>query len=164
MDAEPRQVDAGCASGAGRWASDVNDAVLTALVAAGAAIGGGALTGVFALAAAKRQAAAAWAAGERQAAAAWEAGRQAAASWDAGQFQAVAQLDASRRTLTEQAAGSGPCISDTITHQLDSAGQVPCLAVVVRLLMPAPVPARGSRIPGSAGWGCPALGGAGWTR
>ncbi|MFC9593532.1 hypothetical protein ACFTUC_27580 [Streptomyces sp. NPDC056944] len=43
----------------------MNDAVLTALVAAGAAIGGGALTGVFALAAVKRQAASAWAAGER---------------------------------------------------------------------------------------------------
>ncbi|WP_327731555.1 hypothetical protein OG250_43725 [Streptomyces sp. NBC_00487] len=43
---------------------------MTALIAAGAAIGGGALTGVFTLAAAKRQAAAAWAAGERQAAAA----------------------------------------------------------------------------------------------
>ncbi|MFF5761054.1 hypothetical protein ACFY8F_00825 [Streptomyces tanashiensis] len=82
----------------------MNDAVLTALVAAGAAIGGGALTGVFALAAARRQAAAAWAAGERQAAAAWEAGRQqAAAAWDAGRLQATAQHDVSRRTLTEQA-------------------------------------------------------------
>ncbi|MEV4942883.1 hypothetical protein [Streptomyces zaomyceticus] len=82
----------------------MNDAVLTGLVAAGAAIGAGALTGMFALAAAKRQAAAAWAAGERQAAAAWEAGRQqAAAAWDAGQLQATAQLDVSRRTLTEQA-------------------------------------------------------------
>ncbi|MGW4851572.1 hypothetical protein ACWEPZ_10110 [Streptomyces sp. NPDC004288] len=81
----------------------MSDAVLTALVAAGAAIGGGALTGVFAFAAAKRQAAAAWAAGERQAAAAWEAGRQqAAAAWDAGQLQATAQLDVARRTLTEQ--------------------------------------------------------------
>ncbi|MBP5867464.1 hypothetical protein F3K34_32700 [Streptomyces sp. LBUM 1486] len=76
---------------------------MTALVAAGAAIGGGALTGVFTLAAAKRQAQAAWAAGERQAAAAWEAGRQqAAAAWDAGQLQATAQLDVARRTLTEQ--------------------------------------------------------------
>lgn len=143
----------------------MNDAVLTALVAAGAAIGGGALTGVFALAAAKRQAAAAWAAGERQAAAAWEAGRQqAAAAWDAGQLQATAQLDVSRRTLTEQAAGSGPCISDAITHQLVSAGQFPCLAVVVRLVIPTQAPARGSRIPVPAGWGCPALGGAGRTR
>nr|WBO81856.1 hypothetical protein SBE_005738 [Streptomyces sp. SBE_14.2] len=81
----------------------MSEAVVTALVAAGAAIGGGALTGWFALAAAKRQAAAAWAAGERQAAAAWEAGRQqAAAAWDAGQIQATAQLDVARRTLTEQ--------------------------------------------------------------
>ncbi|MDL2075995.1 hypothetical protein QNN03_06030 [Streptomyces sp. GXMU-J15] len=81
----------------------MSEAVVTALVAAGAAIGGGALTGWFSLAAAKRQAAAAWAAGERQAAAAWEAGRQqAAAAWDAGQIQATAQLDVARRTLTEQ--------------------------------------------------------------
>ncbi|MGW5402222.1 hypothetical protein [Streptomyces sp. NPDC003952] len=81
----------------------MDDAVLTALVAAGAAIGGGALTGVFTLAAAKRQATAAWAAGERQASAAWEAGRQqAAAAWDAGHLQATAQLDVARRTLTEQ--------------------------------------------------------------
>ncbi|MFB6839148.1 MULTISPECIES: hypothetical protein [unclassified Streptomyces] len=41
----------------------MNDAVLTELVAAGAAIGGGAADGVFAFAAAKRQAAAAWEAG-----------------------------------------------------------------------------------------------------
>ncbi|CCK25603.1 hypothetical protein BN159_1224 [Streptomyces davaonensis JCM 4913] len=76
---------------------------MTALVAAGAAIAGGGLTGWFTLSAAKRQAAAAWAAGERQAAAAWEAGRQqAAAAWDAGQLQATAQLDVARRTLTEQ--------------------------------------------------------------
>ncbi|MER6155468.1 hypothetical protein ABT147_07950 [Streptomyces sp. NPDC001868] len=81
----------------------MDDAVVTALIAAGAAIGGGALTGVFTLASAKRQAAAAWAAGERQATAAWEAGRQqAAAAWDAGQLQATAQLDVARRTLTEQ--------------------------------------------------------------
>ncbi|MCZ4125048.1 hypothetical protein [Streptomyces sp. H39-S7] len=81
----------------------MDEAVMTALVAAGAAIGGGALTGVFTFAAAKRQAAAAWAAGERQAAAAWEAGRQqAAAAWDAGRLQAAAQLDVARRTLTEQ--------------------------------------------------------------
>jgi hypothetical protein len=81
----------------------MDEAVLTALIAAGAAIGGGALTGVFAFAAAKRQAAAAWAAGERQANAAWEAGRQqAAAAWDAGRLQATAQLDVARRTLTEQ--------------------------------------------------------------
>ncbi|MGW6787807.1 hypothetical protein [Streptomyces chartreusis] len=81
----------------------MDEAVLTALIAAGAAIGGGALTGVFTFAAAKRQADAAWAAGERQAAAAWEAGRQqAAAAWDAGQLQATAQLDVARRTLTEQ--------------------------------------------------------------
>lgn len=81
----------------------MDDAVVSALIAAGAAIGGGALTGVFTFAAAKRQAEAAWAAGERQAAAAWEAGRQqAAAAWDAGQLQASAQLDVARRTLTEQ--------------------------------------------------------------
>ncbi|MGV9454835.1 hypothetical protein [Streptomyces sp. NPDC003635] len=81
----------------------MDDAVVSALIAAGAAIGGGALTGVFTFAAAKRQAEAAWAAGERQAAAAWEAGRQqAAAAWDAGQLQATAQLDVARRTLTEQ--------------------------------------------------------------
>ncbi|MFE5941674.1 hypothetical protein [Streptomyces sp. NPDC056480] len=81
----------------------MDEAVMTALVAAGAAIAGGALTGVFTLAAAKRQAAAAWAAGERQAAAAWEAGRQqAAAAWDAGRLQATAQLDVAHRTLTEQ--------------------------------------------------------------
>ncbi|MET9537366.1 hypothetical protein ABZY16_07650 [Streptomyces sp. NPDC006553] len=81
----------------------MDEAVMTALVAAGAAIAGGALTGVFTLAAAKRQARAAWAAGERQAAAAWEAGRQqAAAAWDAGRLQATARLDMARRTLTEQ--------------------------------------------------------------
>ncbi|WP_328875569.1 hypothetical protein OHT76_38905 [Streptomyces sp. NBC_00287] len=81
----------------------MDEAVLTALIAAGAALAGGALTGVFTFTAAKRQAAAAWAAGERQAAAAWEAGRQqAAAAWDAGQLQATAQLDVARRTLTEQ--------------------------------------------------------------
>ncbi|WP_406458126.1 hypothetical protein OG782_35310 [Streptomyces sp. NBC_00876] len=81
----------------------MDEAVVTALIASGAAIGGGALTGLLTLAAAKRQAAAAWAAGERQAAAAWEAGRQqAAAAWDAGQLQATAQLDVARRTLAEQ--------------------------------------------------------------
>jgi hypothetical protein len=81
----------------------VDENVVTALIAAGAAIGGGAMTGVFTLAAAKRQAEAAWAAGERQAAAAWEAGRQqATAAWDSGQLQAAAQLDVARRTLTEQ--------------------------------------------------------------
>ncbi|MEW2175924.1 hypothetical protein AB0890_06225 [Streptomyces sp. NPDC005406] len=81
----------------------MDEAVVTALIAAGAAMGGGALTGVLTLAAAKRQASAAWAAGERQAAAAWEAGRQqAAAAWDAGQLQATAQLDVARRTLAEQ--------------------------------------------------------------
>ncbi|MFG2267322.1 hypothetical protein [Streptomyces sp. NPDC048720] len=81
----------------------MNEAVVTALIAAGAAIGGGALTGVFTLVSAKRQAQAAWAAGERQAAAAWEAGRQqAAAAWDAGQLQATAQLNVAQRTLTEQ--------------------------------------------------------------
>ncbi|MER6100454.1 hypothetical protein ABT154_32320 [Streptomyces sp. NPDC001728] len=71
----------------------MNDAVLTELVAAGAAIGGGVADGVFALAAAKRQAASAWKAGRQQ----------AAAAWDAGRLQATAQLDLSRRTLTEQA-------------------------------------------------------------
>ncbi|MFE9858681.1 hypothetical protein [Streptomyces sp. NPDC005780] len=81
----------------------MDEAVMTALIAAGAAIGGGVLTGVLTLAAAHRQAAAAWAAGERQAAAAWEAGRQqAAAAWDAAQLQATAQLDVARRTLGEQ--------------------------------------------------------------
>ncbi|MCX4546869.1 hypothetical protein [Streptomyces sp. NBC_01565] len=81
----------------------MDENVVTALIAAGAAIGGGAATGAFTLAAAKRQAAAAWAAGERQAEAAWEAGRrQAAAAWDSGQLQASAQLDVARRTLTEQ--------------------------------------------------------------
>ncbi|MGX1885460.1 hypothetical protein [Streptomyces sp. NPDC055287] len=92
----------------------MDEAVVTALIAAGAAIGGGMVTGLFTLLAAKkqaqaavdaaaRQAAAAWAAGERQAAAAWEAGRQqAAAAWDAGQLQATAQLDVARRTLNEQ--------------------------------------------------------------
>ncbi|WP_256725429.1 hypothetical protein [Streptomyces sp. IMTB 2501] len=51
----------------------MDEAVVTALITAGAAIEGGALTGVFALASTKRQAAASCAAGERQAAAAWEA-------------------------------------------------------------------------------------------
>ncbi|MFF9870176.1 hypothetical protein ACF1G0_33165 [Streptomyces sp. NPDC013953] len=81
----------------------MDETVMTALIAAGAAVSGGALTGVFTLAAARRQATAAWAAGERQAEAAWEAGRQqAAAAWDSGQLQATAQLDVARRTLTEQ--------------------------------------------------------------
>ena len=70
----------------------MDENVVTALVAAGAAIGGGAMTGVFTLAAAKRQAAAAWEAGRQQ----------AAAAWDSGQLQATAQLDVARRTLTEQ--------------------------------------------------------------
>lgn len=64
--------------------------------------------GIRAGAAAERQAA-----GERQTAAAWETGRQqAAATWDTGQLQAAARLDLPHRTLTEQAAGSGPCISE----------------------------------------------------
>ncbi|MGW3422379.1 hypothetical protein [Streptomyces phaeochromogenes] len=70
----------------------MDENVVTALVAAGAAIGGGAMTGVFTLAAAKRQAAAAWEAGRQQ----------ATAAWDSGQLQATAQLDVARRTLTEQ--------------------------------------------------------------
>ncbi|MBC2907790.1 hypothetical protein [Streptomyces cupreus] len=41
----------------------MTEAVVTALIAAGAAISGGALTGVFTFAAAKRQAEAAWAKG-----------------------------------------------------------------------------------------------------
>ncbi|WP_247195528.1 hypothetical protein [Streptomyces sp. GESEQ-35] len=52
----------------------MDDAVVTALIAAGAAIGG-ALTGVFTF---------------------------SAAAWDVGQLQATAQLDVARRTLTEQ--------------------------------------------------------------
>ncbi|MFJ6725378.1 MULTISPECIES: hypothetical protein [unclassified Streptomyces] len=94
--------------------------VLTAWIAAGAAVAGavagGALTGWFTLASAKRQARgsvdaatrqadAAWAAGQRQADAAWEAGRrQADAAWEAGRLQADAQLAVATRTLDAQAA------------------------------------------------------------
>ncbi|MGW7469668.1 hypothetical protein ACWGJT_34640 [Streptomyces xantholiticus] len=93
----------------------VDGEVLTALIAAAAAVSGGAVTGWFTLAAAKRQAHAAvnaaqrqadaaWASGRRQADAAWEAGRQqASAAWEAGQVQAAAQLDVARQTLREQA-------------------------------------------------------------
>ncbi|MER7577566.1 hypothetical protein [Streptomyces sp. NPDC126514] len=91
---------------------------MTAWIAAGSAVAGalagGALTGWFTLAAARkqaqgavdaaaRQADAAWAAGQRQADAAWEAGRrQADAAWEAGRLQADAQLDVARQTLTAQ--------------------------------------------------------------
>ncbi|MFF4908986.1 hypothetical protein ACFY2T_29420 [Streptomyces sp. NPDC001260] len=96
----------------------MSDAVMTAWIAAGSgivgALSGGALTGYFTLAAARkqaqstldaaaRQADAAWAAGQRQAEAAWEAGRrQADAAWEAGRVQADAQLDVARQTLTAQ--------------------------------------------------------------
>ncbi|MER5516538.1 hypothetical protein [Streptomyces sp. NPDC002763] len=96
----------------------MSDAVMTAWIAAGSAVAGalagGAVTGWFTLAAARRQAQstvdaaarqadAAWAAGQRQADAAWEAGRrQADAAWEAGQLQADAQLDVARQTLTAQ--------------------------------------------------------------
>ncbi|UXY25331.1 hypothetical protein [Streptomyces sp. HUAS TT20] len=87
----------------------------TALISAGAAVGGGLVTGWFtflaakrqvqgALDAAARQADAAWAAGQRQADAAWEAGRQqAAAAWEAGRLQADAQLSVAGQTLNAQA-------------------------------------------------------------
>lgn len=91
---------------------------MTAWIAAGSAVAGalvgGAVTGWFTLAAARkqaqgtvdaaaRQADAAWAAGQRQADAAWEAGRrQADAAWEAGRLQADAQLDVARQTLTAQ--------------------------------------------------------------
>ncbi|MGW6257024.1 hypothetical protein [Streptomyces sp. NPDC055085] len=78
--------------------------VATALIAAAAAIGGSAVTGLLAWAAARRQADAAWAAGTRQADAAWAAGKsQADAAWAAGQRQADAQLAVTQQTLTEQA-------------------------------------------------------------
>ncbi|MFF5139266.1 hypothetical protein ACFY6U_05880 [Streptomyces sp. NPDC013157] len=96
----------------------MSDAVMTAWIAAGSAVAGalagGAVTGWFTLAAARRQAQstvdaaarqadAAWAAGQRQAEAAWEAGRrQADAAWEAGRLQADAQLDVARQTLTAQ--------------------------------------------------------------
>jgi hypothetical protein len=92
--------------------------MVTAWVAAGSAVAGalagGAVTGWFTLAgarkqaqgavdAAARQADAAWAAGQRQADAAWAAGqRQADAAWEAGRLQADAQLDVARQTLTAQ--------------------------------------------------------------
>ncbi|MER5386184.1 hypothetical protein ABT040_39095 [Streptomyces sp. NPDC002688] len=78
--------------------------VATALVAAAAAVGGSAVTGMLAWVAAKRQADAAWAAGRRQADAAWTAGRdQANAAWDAGKRQADALLAVTGQTLAEQA-------------------------------------------------------------
>lgn len=95
------------------------DDVMTAWIAAGAAVAGalsgGVVTGWFTLASARRQAQgtvdaaarqadAAWAAGQRQADAAWEAGRrQADAAWEAGRLQADAQLDVASRTLAAQA-------------------------------------------------------------
>ncbi|WP_419992645.1 hypothetical protein [Streptomyces boninensis] len=106
----------------------MDGAVGAALIAAGAAIGGGALTGLFTLAAAKRQAASAWEAAERQAAAAWEAGRQQAeAAWRAGQIQATAQLDVARRTLTEQTQADQRAVRRaayvTYLSRIDSAQQ-----------------------------------------
>ncbi|MEU3795817.1 hypothetical protein [Streptomyces fructofermentans] len=78
--------------------------IATALIAAGSAIGGSAVTGVLTWVAARRQAGAAWAAGQRQADAAWAAGKsQADAAWAAGQRQADAQLAVTQQTLTEQA-------------------------------------------------------------
>ncbi|MEU6260467.1 hypothetical protein [Streptomyces sp. NPDC047043] len=78
--------------------------IATALIAAGSAVGGSAVTGVLTWLAARRQADAAWAAGQRQADAAWAAGKsQADAAWAAGQRQADAQLVVTQQTLTEQA-------------------------------------------------------------
>lgn len=94
---------------------NVDSETTTALISAGAAVGGGLVTGWFtflaakrqvqgALDAAARQADAAWAAGQRQADAAWEAGRQqAAAAWEAGRLQADAQLSVAGQTLNAQA-------------------------------------------------------------
>ncbi|MFF3418779.1 hypothetical protein ACFYW9_29410 [Streptomyces sp. NPDC002698] len=95
------------------------DDVMTAWIAAGAAVAGalsgGVVTGWFTLASARRQAQgtvdaaarqadAAWAAGQRQADAAWEAGRrQADAAWEAGRLQADAQLNVASQTLAAQA-------------------------------------------------------------
>ncbi|WP_037619676.1 hypothetical protein [Streptomyces aureus] len=97
----------------------MTDDVMTAWIAAGAAVAGalsrGVVTGWFTPASARRQAQstvdaaarqadAAWAAGQRQADAAWEAGRrQADAAWEAGRLQADAQLDVASRTLAAQA-------------------------------------------------------------
>ncbi|MEW1775537.1 hypothetical protein [Streptomyces sp. NPDC086777] len=85
----------------------VSDAVMTAWIAAGSAVAGvlagGAVTGWFTLAAARRQAQSTVDAAARQADAAWEAGRrQADAAWEAGRLQADAQLDVARQTLTAQ--------------------------------------------------------------
>ncbi|MFI1420881.1 hypothetical protein ACH4VX_23455 [Streptomyces sp. NPDC020731] len=78
--------------------------IATALVAAAAAVGGSAVTGVLTWLAARRQAGAAWAAGQRQADAAWAAGKsQADAAWAAAQSQVAAQLAVTRQTLAEQA-------------------------------------------------------------
>jgi hypothetical protein len=82
----------------------MNQETVTALIAAGSALGGSALTGWFTWGAAKRQADAAWAAGQRQADAAWAAGKsQADAAWAAGLRQADAQLAVTQQSLSEQA-------------------------------------------------------------
>ncbi|MFI5999418.1 hypothetical protein ACIA98_03225 [Streptomyces sp. NPDC051366] len=82
----------------------MNQEIATALIAAGAAVAGGAVTGLFTWGAAKRQADAAWAAGGRQADAAWASGqRQADAAWEAGRSQAEAQLAVAQQTLSAQA-------------------------------------------------------------
>jgi hypothetical protein len=77
---------------------------MTALVAAAAALGGSAVTGYFAVLAARRQADAAREAGQRQADAAWaSAQRQADAAWASALRQADAQLEVMRQTLRDQA-------------------------------------------------------------
>ncbi|MER7467956.1 hypothetical protein [Streptomyces sp. NPDC097981] len=82
----------------------MNQEIAAALIAAGAAVAGGVVTGWFTWGAARRQADAAWAAGQRQADAAWAAGRrQADAAWAAGERQADAQLAVARQTLSAQA-------------------------------------------------------------
>jgi hypothetical protein len=88
--------------------------IVTALIAAGAAVSGGLVTGWFTVLAARRQAGAALEAATRQAEAAWAAGqRQADAAWEAGQRQAEAQLDVARRTLGEQALAAQRAVRRT---------------------------------------------------
>ncbi|WP_328765379.1 MULTISPECIES: hypothetical protein [unclassified Streptomyces] len=78
--------------------------IATTLIAAAAAVLGGAVTGGLTWVAARRQADAAWAAGQRQADAAWAAGKsQADAAWAAGLRQADAQVAVTQQTLNEQA-------------------------------------------------------------
>ncbi|MFF3786616.1 hypothetical protein [Streptomyces sp. NPDC001933] len=73
------------------------DELLVALVAAGAALAGSAVTGFFAVRAAERQAGATRDAAQRQADAAWaSAQRQADAAWASAQRQADAQLEVLR--------------------------------------------------------------------